>query len=74
MRKNEKIMLQQTPEIREIGRKLKILGEQLRDGTIELKIASELANIYGKELKAQQLVIAERIFMNSSNLPMLLPA
>lgn len=50
----------QTPEIRAIGAKLKQLGEDLANGKIDRKLAGELANIYGKELKAQQLQLAER--------------
>jgi hypothetical protein len=53
-------------EIRVIAVKLKTLGEELRSGTTELKLASELANIHGKELKAQQMILAERIFVNEA--------
>jgi len=38
------------------------LYEEVRNGTTELKIAAELANIAGKYLKAEQLILAERIF------------
>lgn len=41
------------------------LYDQLRDGALELKLASELANIAGKNLKAKQLELAESIFMQS---------
>ncbi len=40
------------------------LYADLRAGTIELKTASELANISGKYLKAFQLDLAERIFLS----------
>lgn len=66
MAKTAVTKLVQAPDILEVGMNLKILGEQLRNGQVELKHASELANIYGKELKAQQLVLAERIFMKDS--------
>jgi hypothetical protein len=38
------------------------LYDQVRDGTTELKTASELANIAGKYLKAEQLNLAREIF------------
>jgi hypothetical protein len=38
------------------------LYEQLRAGTCEVKLASELANIAGKYLKAEQLKLAREIF------------
>lgn len=38
------------------------LYSEVRDGTIELKVASELANITGKFLKAEQLKLAREIF------------
>lgn len=40
------------------------LYEQVKSGTIELKVASELANISGKYLKAAQLELATEIFLN----------
>lgn len=52
--------LKQSAEIRVIGANLKSLGEELRSGKMDRKLASELANIYGKELKAQQLELVER--------------
>lgn len=39
------------------------LYSEVRDGTIELKVASELANITGKFLKAEQLKLAREIFV-----------
>ena len=39
------------------------LYEELRTGNVELKIASELANIAGKFLKAEQLQLAREIFV-----------
>lgn len=38
------------------------LYEEVRNGKTELKIASELANIAGKYLKAEQLILAKAIF------------
>jgi hypothetical protein len=41
------------------------LYSEVRDGTIELKVASELANITGKFLKAEQLKLAREIFASA---------
>lgn len=38
------------------------LYDQLRGGTVEIKQAAELANIAGKFLKAEQLMLAREIF------------
>ena len=38
------------------------LYDELRKGSVELKVASELANITGKFLKAEQLQLAREIF------------
>ena len=38
------------------------LYDGLQNGTVELKTASELANIAGKYLKAEQLQLAHQIF------------
>ena len=40
------------------------LYEELRTGACELKTASELANIAGKFLKAEQLDLAREIFLS----------
>lgn len=39
------------------------LYEQVRSGSMDLKVAGELANITGKYLKAVQLDLAERVFL-----------
>ena len=39
------------------------LYEELRSGTVDQKLAGELANIAGKWLKADSLELAERIFL-----------
>lgn len=41
------------------------LYEAVKAGTIDLKTASELANISGKFLKAEQLELATAVFLNS---------
>ena len=38
------------------------LYERLKAGTVDLKVASELANISGKFLKAEQLQLAREVF------------
>jgi len=45
------------------------LYEELRAGKCELKTASELANIAGKYLKAEQLDLAREIFLSSKPKP-----
>jgi hypothetical protein len=45
------------------------LYDQVRDGTVELKSAAELANIAGKYLKAEQLELAREIFIASQGRP-----
>lgn len=59
------------PEIREVAAHLRGLGKALRSGKIELRLAAELANIYGKELKAHGLILGERVFFREKPLPQL---
>lgn len=40
------------------------LYEAVKDGSTELKMAGELANIAGKYLKAEQLKLAREIFVS----------
>jgi hypothetical protein len=42
------------------------LYNQVRDGTCDLKLAGELANITGKYLKAVQLDLATEIFLSNN--------
>lgn len=49
------------------------LYDGVRDGTVELKAASEMANIAGKYLKAEQLQLAREIFSGEGNGKPLLP-
>lgn len=51
------------PDLRIVADEMQRLYADLRNGAIELKTASELANITGKYLKAFQLDLAERIFL-----------
>lgn len=46
------------------------LYEELRSGNCELKTASELANIAGKFLKAEQLDLAREIFLSGKPRPL----
>ena len=39
------------------------LYERLKTGAVDLKVASELANISGKFLKAEQLQLAREVFL-----------
>ena len=41
------------------------LYEAVKAGTVDLKTASEMANISGKFLKAEQLELATAVFLNA---------
>lgn len=41
------------------------LYDELMAGSVEIKTAAELANITGKYLKAEQLILARQIFQNN---------
>ena len=41
------------------------LYEAVKNGTVDLKVASELANISGKFLKAEQLQLAREVFLSN---------
>jgi hypothetical protein len=49
------------------------LYNEVRDGKTELKLASELANITGKFLKAEQLILAREIFCSQQGKRVALP-
>jgi hypothetical protein len=53
----------------DIKQDMSSLYDELRDGKVELKLASELANIAGKNLKAEQLDLARAIFLSGSGAP-----
>lgn len=44
------------------------LYDKVKNGQIELKVASELANITGKFLKAEQLELAKAVFLQDKSL------
>lgn len=48
------------------------LYQDLENGIIDLKTASELANITGKFLKAEQLELARDIFLNNQHKPIVI--
>lgn len=48
----------------DVKRDMSALYDQVRDGTCDLKLAGELANITGKYLKAVQLDLATEIFLS----------
>lgn len=48
--------------LNDIKQDMSTLYDEVRGGTVELKHASELANIAGKYLKAEQLELAREIF------------
>ena len=50
--------------LKNIKTDLSALYDELQSGQIELKTASELANIAGKLLKAEQLDLAREIFIS----------
>jgi hypothetical protein len=49
----------------DVRRDMSALYDQVRDGTCDLKLAGELANITGKYLKAVQLELATEIFLSN---------
>lgn len=51
--------------LNDIKQDMSELYEALKAGTIDLKVASELANISGKFLKAEQLQLAREVFMEN---------
>ena len=49
----------------DVKRDMSVLYEEVRGGKTDLKTASELANIAGKYLKAEQLQLAREIFVGN---------
>jgi hypothetical protein len=50
--------------LNDVKKDMSTLYDELRAGSVELKTASELANIAGKYLKAEQLDLATSIFLS----------
>lgn len=53
--------------LNDIKQDMSTLYEEVRNGSVELKNASELANIAGKYLKAEQLDLAKAVFLAGKN-------
>ena len=51
--------------LNDIKQDMSTLYDELRNGSVEIKTASELANIAGKYLKAEQLELAKEVFLNN---------
>ena len=49
----------------DIKEDMSALYDELRSGHIELKLAAELANVAGKNLKAEQLQLARDVFLST---------
>ena len=47
----------------DVKQDMSVLYDEVRGGSTDLKTASELANIAGKYLKAEQLQLAREIFV-----------
>lgn len=45
---------------------MSVLYDQVKNGVVEVKVASELANIAGKYLKAEQLQLAREMFLKDA--------
>jgi hypothetical protein len=54
-----------TKSLEDVKADMSELYEQVKAGEADLKTASELANITGKYLKAEQLKLAREIFENN---------
>lgn len=54
-----------TKSLQDVKSDMSALYEELRAGQIDIKTASELANITGKYLKAVQLDLAQEMFIDS---------
>ena len=50
--------------LNDIKQDMSDLYESVKNGTIDIKQASEMANIAGKYLKAEQLELAREVFVN----------
>jgi hypothetical protein len=55
-----------TKTLEDVKADMSLLYNQVRDGSCDLKLAGELANITGKYLKAVQLDLATEIFLSGN--------
>jgi hypothetical protein len=51
--------------LQDIKQDMSDLYEQLKNNAIDVKSASEMANVAGKFLKAEQLILARDVFLNN---------
>jgi hypothetical protein len=51
--------------LNDVKKDMSELYEALKAGAVDLKVASELANISGKFLKAEQLQLAREVFLEN---------
>lgn len=58
-------MILKMKTLQDIKQDMGDLYEQLKNNTIDVKSASEMANVAGKFLKAEQLILARDVFLNN---------
>lgn len=58
--------------LNDIKQDMSDLYEALLIGSVDLKVASELANISGKFLKAEQLQLAREVFVENRAKPLVI--
>ena len=58
-------MIRKMKTLQDIKQDMGDLYEQLKNNTIDVKSASEMANVAGKFLKAEQLILARDVFLNN---------
>tara|TARA_R110002126_G_scaffold143881_1_gene289915 strand:- start:32 stop:223 length:192 start_codon:yes stop_codon:yes gene_type:complete len=58
--------------LNDIKQDMSDLYESLLIGSVDLKVASELANISGKFLKAEQLQLAREVFVENRAKPLVI--
>ena len=58
--------------LNDIKQDMSDLYEALPIGSVDLKVASELANISGKFLKAEQLQLAREVFVENRAKPLVI--
>lgn len=56
-----------TKTLDDIKADMSALYDEVREGTVELKVASELANIAGKYLKAEATKLAWEVFLSGQS-------
>jgi predicted metallo-beta-lactamase superfamily hydrolase len=53
--------------LKDVKQDMSELYEQVKSGAVDVKTASELANITGKFLKAEQLELAKAVFLRTTS-------